>query len=146
LPIELARWEVYEFAQNSEAAHRWFLAARGRLEELITKAPKDSRYHSALAITNAGLGLRPEALHEARAGVELMPTSTDSWRAMWRRQDLARVLAMIGNQNEAIDELDFLLSHPSEMSTPLLRLDPRWDPLRSNPRFQALLTKYGNKP
>jgi serine/threonine-protein kinase len=74
-----------------------------------------------------------------------MPISTDAWRAMWRLQDLARVHAMLGNQNEAIEGLDFLLSRPCELSTQLLRIDPRWDPLRSNPRFQALLVKYGTK-
>jgi len=65
---------------------------------------------------------------------------------MWRLQDLARVHAMLGNQSEAIDGLDFLLSRPSELATQLLRLDPCWDPLRSNPRFQTLLARYGDKP
>ena len=90
--------------------------------------------------------LGDEALREARAGVELITVSSDAWRALWRLQDLAWVQAMLGNQNEAIDGLDFLLSRSCEPSTQLLRLDPRWDLLRSNPRFQALLAKYGDKP
>jgi hypothetical protein len=53
---------------------------------------------------------------------------------------------MLGQQDEAIDRLDFLLSHTGEISTHVLRLDPRWDPLRSNPRLQALLVKYAVKP
>ncbi len=146
LPTELMRAELYTLSREPEPAQRWFQAARRRLEELTSKAPKDSRYHSALAIAYAGLGLQAEALREARAGVELMPISSDAWRAMWRLQDLARVHTMLGNQNEAIEGLDFLLSRPCELSTQLLRLDPRWDPLRSNPRFQALLTKHGDPP
>ena len=39
---------------------------------------------------------------------------------------------MLGQQNEAIARLDFLLSHSGEISTQVLRLDQRWDPLRSN--------------
>ena len=74
-----------------------------------------------------------------------MPISSDAMRAMYRLQDLARVHAMLGNQDEAIEGLDFLLSRPSELSPQLLRLDPCWDQLRSNPRFQALLTKYDDK-
>jgi serine/threonine-protein kinase len=146
LPTELMRGEVYAFSLEADPAQRWFQAARRRLEQLTSKAPKDSRFHSALAIAYAGLGLRAEALREASAGVELMPDSTDNWRRMWRLEDLARVHAMLGNQHEAIEGLDFLLSRPSELSTQLLRLDPRWDPLRSNPEFKALLAKYADKP
>jgi non-specific serine/threonine protein kinase len=145
LPTELLRGELYALSGQSDQTRSWFQAARRRLEELTAKAPKDSRYHSALAIAYAGLGLRAEALREARAGVEMMPIASDDWRAMWRLQDLARVHAMLGDQNEAIEGLEFLLSRPSELSTQLLRLDPRWDPLRSNPRFQALLVKYDDK-
>ena len=75
-----------------------------------------------------------------------MPIAADAWRGMWRLQDLARVHAMLGDQDAAIGELDLMLSKPAEISTQTLRLDPRWDPLRSNPRFQALLKKYGEKP
>ena len=142
LPVELERAELYTYLHDPESARRWFEAARRRLEELIAKAPKDSRYHSALGIAYAGLGLPIDALREARAGVELMPISADAWRAMWRIQDLARVLAMIGKQGEAIDRLAFLLSHNSELSVPVLRLDPRWDSLRVNPKFQELLANH----
>jgi tetratricopeptide (TPR) repeat protein len=145
VPTELMRAELYALFGKPDPAQRWFQATRRRVEELISKAPKDSRYHSALAIAYAGLGIRTEAIREAKAGVDLMPISTDARRAMWRLQDLARVHAMLGNQNEAIEGLDFLLSRPCELSTQLLRIDPRWDPLRSNPRFQALLVKYGTK-
>jgi tetratricopeptide (TPR) repeat protein len=144
VPAELMRAELYEFSHQPDVARRWFDAARTRLEALIAKAPTDSRYYSALAIAFAGLGRRAEALREAAAGVDLMPAATDTWRRNWRLQDAARVHAMLGDQEEAIDGLDALLSRPSEMSTQLLRLDPRWDVLRANPRFQALLMKYAD--
>ncbi len=75
-----------------------------------------------------------------------MPPSTDSWKALWRIEDLALVQTMLGRQEEALDRLDFLLSRSGEASTHVLRLDPRWAPLRTNPRFQALLAKYEVKP
>jgi predicted Zn-dependent protease len=140
------RAEAYAFSTQSAPATQSFQAARRRLEGLTAKAPKDSRYRSALAIAYAGLGLRSEALREAKAGVDLMPPSTDAWRVMWRRQDLARVHAMLGNQDDAIEALDGLLGGATELSAQLIRLDPRWDSLRSNPRFQTLLAKYDAKP
>jgi serine/threonine-protein kinase len=49
---------------------------------------------------------------------------------------------MVGEYDAAIDQLDVLLSIPSLISVPLLRVDPTWDPLRDHPRFLALLDKY----
>lgn len=146
VPVELMRGEAYAYANAPELAQRWLQAARERLETLTARVPKDSRYHSSLALTYAGLGLRNDALREAETGVALMPASTDAWRAMYRRQDRARVHAMLGDQNDAIDELEFLLANGTELSAQQLRLDPRWDRLRSNPRFVTLLAKYPDRP
>jgi serine/threonine protein kinase/tetratricopeptide (TPR) repeat protein len=143
-PIELLRGEAHRLAGNVDLARVSFEAARRGLQELIVKEPDDPRYQSALGIAYAGLGLREEALGAARRGTDLQPVSKDAWRAMSRIEDLALVLTMLGEQNEAIERLDFLLSGSGEISTHMLRLDPRWQALASNPRFQALLTKHGD--
>jgi len=145
-PIELLRGEAHRLSGENQLARISFEASRRRLQELIAKEPDDSRYYSALGIACAGLSLRKEALDAATRGTELMPSSKDSWRAMWRIQDLALVHSMLGQQDEAIDRLDFLLSHTGEISTQILQLDPRWETLNSNPRFQALLRRYRTPP
>jgi len=48
---------------------------------------------------------------------------------------------MVGEYDKAVDELEFLLSIPSELSITLLRLDPAWAPLRDHPRFKGLLVR-----
>jgi eukaryotic-like serine/threonine-protein kinase len=144
-PIDLLRGQAQALSGQRDLAARSFKAARHRLEELISKESDDSRYPSALGIACAGLGLREEALRAANRGVELMPTTKDAWRALWRMEDLALVHAMLGQQSEAIERLDFLLSRTGEISAHVLRLDPRWDPLRKNPKFEALLAKYEPK-
>ena len=48
----------------------------------------------------------------------------------------------VGDADAATDEIERLLSRPSLVSVHTLRLDPRWDPIRNDPRFQALLVKY----
>jgi tetratricopeptide (TPR) repeat protein len=144
LPVDLLRGEVYALLGQQDLARRSYEAARRRLEELVLKNPDDaSQYYSPLAIAYAGLGLREEALREAKRGVEL--DSADPWHALWRNEDLALVHAMLGQQDEAVDRLEFLLSQTGEVSTYVLRLDPRWDALTLNSRFQTLLAKYGEK-
>ena len=75
-----------------------------------------------------------------------MPASRDAYRALYRLWDLALVYTIVGQTGEAIAQLDYVLAQTGEYTPHTLRLDPRWDPLRSDPRFQALLTKYEVKP
>ena len=56
----------------------------------------------------------------------------------------AEVDIIAGEYDNAIGKLDTLLSIPSMISVPFLRLDPRWDPLRDHPDFKALLEKYNS--
>ncbi len=60
-------------------------------------------------------------------------------RGLSKVKDLARIYVMVDEHDEAIDQLEYLLSIPSRLSIPLLRLDPAWDPLRDHPDFKRLL-------
>ncbi len=68
-----------------------------------------------------------------------MPIKGRERRFVYGVEDLARIYVMVGEYDSAIDQLDFLLSRPGELSIPLLQLDPTWNPLRDHPRFQKLL-------
>ena len=85
------------------------------------------------------LGTEVKAIRAGKMGVELLPVSKDAWRGLYRVEDLARIYVMVGEYDAAIDQLEFLLSRPSNLSVALLRLDPTWDPVRDHPRFQRLL-------
>ena len=68
-----------------------------------------------------------------------MPPEREAWRGSRRAINLAQIYAMTGRVEEAIERIEFVLSIPSELSPWTLRLDPAWDPLRGNPRFEALV-------
>ena len=56
--------------------------------------------------------------------------------------ELARTYVLVGDRDAALEHLEWLLSHPSEVSVPLLRVDPLWWPLHADARLRALLAKY----
>ena len=124
---------------DDERARMAFDSARVIIEEHLADAPDDARYHSALGIALAGLGRDDEAIESARRGLALMPPAKEAWRGSYRLRDLAIVFAMTGRTDEAIDRLEELLSIPADFTRWNLRLDPYWDELRGNPRFEALM-------
>jgi serine/threonine-protein kinase len=90
----------------------------------------------------AGLGEDREAFGEAH-WLEMSATyRDDAVQGTWARQHRAMILAQAGDHEAALDEIEWQLSGPSWLTVHLLQLDPRWDPLRDHPRFQALLEKY----
>jgi hypothetical protein len=54
------------------------------------------------------------------------------------------ILAQAGDHDAALDEIEWQLGRPSWLTVHTLQLDPRWDPLRDHPRFQALLEEYAD--
>ncbi len=135
---------AYHLMAEPELAHASYDSARAVLENEVTQRPNDHRIHSALGLAYAGLGRKVEALREGKRGVELFPVSKDALVGPHRMWDLAMIYATVGEQEAALDQIEYVLSIPGRFSVQLLRLDPRWDPLRDHPRFQALLQNYGD--
>ena len=72
----------------------------------------------------------------------MLPVEKDAYTGPEILMASAQICAEVGEREKALDQLETLLSIPSLLSVPLLKLEPRWDPLRDHPRFQALLEKY----
>jgi hypothetical protein len=93
----------------------------------------------------AWLGERDAALVEAQRATELRPESKDAFGGPEITGGLAEVYTILGDNNRAIEILDGLLNRPSAVTVQGLRVNPIWDSLRSDPRFQALVQKYAGK-
>ena len=95
----------------------------------------------ALGLTLAGLGRRDDALREALWLEESKVRRGDAFDGPIVDAARAQIFAQAGENQGALDEIERLLEGPSFLTVHTLRLDPLWDPLRSDPRFQALMAK-----
>jgi TolB-like protein/Flp pilus assembly protein TadD len=114
-------------------------------EKLLREAPEDSARHAQHGLILAALGQKQEAIAEGKRAVELLPESQDALDGPHATANLAQIYAWTGEFDDAFRLLDHLFAVPSNLTVPLLKLDPAWDPLRQDPRFQALIDKYGPK-
>ena len=70
--------------------------------------------------------------------MDLRPESKDAFEGPTTTEGVAQVYAILGKNARAIELLGGLLNRPSEITVQLLRMNPIWDPLRSDPSFQKL--------
>jgi Flp pilus assembly protein TadD len=116
--------------------------ARTVAEQLVGDAPDDPGRHAERGVILAGLSRKEDAIKEGRKAVELLPESEDAVDGPKAAAALAEIYAWVGEPDEAFRLLDHLLTVPNGLTVSLLKLDPVWDPLRKDPRFQALIDKY----
>src|SRR5438309_3761329 len=131
--------------QDETGARLAFLKAKDLLEAQLKEIPDSPDMQILLAKVLACLGEKDGALAGARRASELLPESKDAFGGPEIAADVAEVHAMLGDNGPAIEILDRLLSQPSAVTVQGLKVNPIWDPLRSDPRFQTLLQKYGGK-
>jgi len=122
--------------------------ARNTLEPLCNDQPENGMFLGELAWVNAMLGEKEAALKDAERAIMLLPSIKDRvWRPAFE-ENLAKIQMMVGENSRAISTLMRLLQTPggswiyafgrTPVTPALLRLDPHWDPLRNDPRFQKL--------
>jgi len=132
----------FEKLGDDEAAAAAFEIARELLEVDVATSPEDPRLHSSLGIVYAKQRRHEEAVQEGKLACDLLPRSKDGYYYLPYVIDLAHIYTILGDNEKAIERLEYLLANPSYLSPPFLRMDPRWDPLEADPRFEALLEKY----
>jgi serine/threonine protein kinase/TolB-like protein/Tfp pilus assembly protein PilF len=110
------------------------------LEKAVSERGEVPELHSYLGLAYAGLGRKADALREAERAVSLAPVSRDPYEAPYHVIALAKTYAQVGELDQAMNQIEYLLSIPSCFSVGLLRLDPDWDRLRGYPRFEKLLS------
>jgi TolB-like protein/Flp pilus assembly protein TadD len=116
-------------------------SARAALEQQLKVAPEDGARHALLGVALAYMGRKADAIREGQQALALQPISKDAFNGAYNQHQLARIYILLGESDKAIDQLEGLLKIPYYLSPGWLSIDPAFDPLRKNPRFQRLIEK-----
>ncbi|MDP9177658.1 MAG: protein kinase [Gemmatimonadota bacterium] len=141
----LSRAQVYADLGDSLRARAYYDTARTMLERGSAGKSDDYRGRLALGLAYAGLGRAQQAKQAADSALTLMPPSRTVPAGTTAMRGAAEIFAQLPEYHTlAIDLLDRLMQMPAgrEASVPLLRVDPAWNPIRGDPRFQQILARY----
>jgi TolB-like protein/class 3 adenylate cyclase/Tfp pilus assembly protein PilF len=135
-------------AGNVAASKAAYQQAVQEITQALSKVDVDARtsgdeLHSSLGVAYAGLGDAPRAVSEGQKGMEMRTTSEDPFEGPVREEEMAQIYALLGDADEAIPILRKWIHVPSanDITPALLRVNPIWDPIRNDPRFQELTTE-----
>src|SRR6266545_1218740 len=117
-----------------------FTAARALQERAVQEEPDYGPPLCVLGLIDAALGRKEEALREGRRAVELLPVEKDAINGPLMIKYLAMIAAWAGDKDLACEQLAIAVRPPSTVSYGQLKLEPDWDPLRSDPRFEKIVS------
>ena len=144
-PREFFEGVIYTFLNDKEKARSAFERARPIAEKALRESPDNAFRHALVGQILAGLGEKKAAIAEGKRAVDLLPESQDALSGPKATLELAKIYTWTSETDQALQLLEHSLNTPSGITAPVLKLDPVWDPLRSDPRFEALIERHDAK-
>jgi TolB-like protein/Flp pilus assembly protein TadD len=122
-----------------------FAQTREKLNQKVQGSPGNAKLLSNLAVVDALLGRKEDAIAEAERAVEALPVSKDAVDGPGVQMNLAAVYAWTGEPDRAFEQLDILVKLPNGIYYGNLKGDPYWEPVRKDPRFARLTAELAPK-
>ena len=135
----LALAEAYALHGDQGRARAYADSSAIAFQDLLRSAPDNGQNRVLLGVALAYQGKKNEAVREGERGLAQAPLSQDAYGGAYNQLQLARIYIMVGEQEKALDQLEPLLKVPYYLSPGWLKIDPTFDPIRKNPRFQKLV-------
>jgi serine/threonine-protein kinase len=107
--------------------------------------PDDAKTIMMLAFIHAALGRKEDALREGHRAVGLLPISKDTYDGPILATNLAAIYAQVGERDLALEQLARLIEVPNGPTPGTLRIEPEWDALRGDPRFDKIVASLAPK-
>jgi TolB-like protein/class 3 adenylate cyclase/Tfp pilus assembly protein PilF len=130
---------------DPKEARAAFLLARAEGEKIVREQPNFGEGLCALGMIEAALGDGQKAVEHGERAVELVPVSKDALNGPLLVQYLAVIYSWTGHKDQAIEQIKYLATIPSNISYGVLRLHPYWDELRGDPRFEQIVNSLAPK-
>ena len=139
---QLALASSQQFSGDAAAAQLTWQRVRNEAESLRQNDPPGPpSCIAALALAYAALGDKAKAF----ATAALLPASEDAVRAAYFTETMAEIALQEGDKNLALEQLTASAQHPAGVTYGDLKLNPRWDPLRGDPRFEKIVASLAPK-
>ena len=135
--------QAYALTGDTTKVNAYAEEARKAFVERVRTTPDDAQSHVELGVALAYLGRKEEAIREGLRAIEIQPVARDAYGGSYNQHQLARIYILAGEHEKALDQLEPLLKIPYYLSPGWLKIDPTFDPLRANPRFQKLVAGKG---
>ncbi len=136
---------VADMRGDKAAARAAFTSARAEAAKLVAEQPDYAEGLCVLGMVDAALGHKEDAIREGRRAVELLPVTKDAIIGAHLVEYLALIYAWTGEKDLAFEQLARAVRMPGHLSYGKLRLDPYWDPLRGDPRFDKIVASLAPK-
>ncbi len=130
---------AYRAQGNAERAREAFEVSRAGMAKWLEQRPEEAEALAMLAAADAGCGRKEAALREAQNAMRVWPLTRQPLEAVGMRRAIAAAYAWAGEKDAAIQLLSELVKLPAGPTSGDLKLNPQWDDLREDPRFQKII-------